>query len=127
MDKRWGMRSAATWHLTCLERSKTVQTFRNLVNCNEIKRRLIKERKKKKKYLTLLESNQRLLPVWIKNGPCAAQALGTLPVWERSKTVQTFRKFVDCIEFKGRLIKRKKKEKKNLLTWNRTSDLCQCG
>ena len=49
MDKRLGMRSAGAWHLTCLERSKAVQTFRKLVDCNEIKERLIKRKKKENK------------------------------------------------------------------------------
>ena len=78
--KGWGMISAGAWHITCLEKSKKVQTFRKLVDCNKVKIRLIKRKKKEKKKLTHLESNQRLLPVWIKYGACATQALVTSPV-----------------------------------------------
>ena len=56
MDKGWCMRSAGTWHLTLvLSGKKTVHTFRNFVDCNEIKGRFIKRRKKEKKIFTHLE------------------------------------------------------------------------
>ena len=51
------------------------------MDCNEIKKRLIKRKKKEKKNVTHLESNQRPLPVWIKDGACATPALGTSPVY----------------------------------------------
>ena len=75
MDKRWGMRNAGTWHLTCIERSNTVRTFRKLVDCNVIKERLIKERKKNAPKVEPATSAN----IGLRDKACAGQALGTSP------------------------------------------------
>ena len=40
------MRSAGTWHLTCVERSNTLQTIRKLMDFNKIKRNNDKKEEK---------------------------------------------------------------------------------
>ena len=114
-DKRRGMRSEGTWHLTCLERSKTVHTFRNLVDCNKIKERFIERKKKQKKNFAPGIQSATSANIDKRWGMGSEGTLHPVCV-ERSKTVQTFRKLVDSNKVKGRLIKYKKKEKKFLRT-----------
>ena len=45
-----------------------------------------------------MESSQRFLPIWIKDGACAAQALGHSSVQSGQKILQTFRKLVDAMK-----------------------------
>ena len=73
------MRNAGAWHLTFLERSKTVQTITKLMYCNEIKETLKKEEKKEKNFYphgiepaTSANMDKR----WAWACACAAQALG---------------------------------------------------
>ena len=97
-----------------LMRSKTVQTFRKLVDSNEIKGRLDKKVEKTiNNYYAPGIEPAILLPIWIKDGACAAQALGTsLCARAVKKHYRHLGNLWIAMKVKGRLIKRKKKDNK---------------